>query len=98
MLFRKVFTDKFYKVFPNICFDMFAVWWIKPYYFPLARRSIYMLILIFELLILTTIYIKMTYIRQLTSNNIISCSKSHSEICPLKTDTAKTSWELLYCF
>ena len=27
---------------------------------------------------------------QLTSNNIISCFKSHSELCPLKMATAET--------
>ena len=46
----------FHKDFPNICFDMFAVWWIKTYYFPLARIFIYMLILIFEFLIITTLF------------------------------------------
>ena len=40
----------------------------------------------------------LTYISQLTSNIIISCCKSHSELCPLKTASVKTSWELLYCF
>ena len=40
----------------------------------------------------------LTYISQLTSNNIISCCKSHSELCPLKTATAETSRELLYRF
>ena len=40
----------------------------------------------------------LTHISQLTSNNIISWCKSHSELCTLKTVTAKTSWELLYRF
>ena len=40
----------------------------------------------------------LTYISQLTSNNITSCCKSHSELFPLKTATAETSWELLYRF
>ena len=40
----------------------------------------------------------LTYISQLTSNNLTSCCKSHSELCPLKTATAETSWELLYRF
>ena len=40
----------------------------------------------------------LTYISQLTSNNIIYCCKSHSELCPLKMATAETSWELLYRF
>ena len=42
--------------------------------------------------------INLTYISQLMSNNIISCCKSHSELCPLKTATAETSWEFLYRF
>ena len=29
---------------------------------------------------------------------IISCCKLHSELCPLKTATVETSWELLYHF
>ena len=40
----------------------------------------------------------LTYISQLTSNNLTSCCKSHSELCPLKMATAETSWELLYRF
>ena len=36
----------------------------------------------------------LTNISQITSNNLISCCKSHPELCPLKTATAKTSWEL----
>ena len=40
----------------------------------------------------------LTYISQLTSNNITYCCKSHSEFCPLKTAKAETSWELLYRF
>ena len=31
----------------------------------------------------------LTYISQLMSNNIISCCKSHSELCPLKSATPK---------
>ena len=40
----------------------------------------------------------LTYISQLTSNNIISCCKSDSELCPLKTPTAETRWELYIVF
>ena len=40
----------------------------------------------------------LTYISQLTSDNIISCCKLHSALCPLKMATAETSWELLYRF
>ena len=42
----------------------------------------------------------LTYISQLTSNNVISCFKLHSGLCPSKRATAKTSWELYrfyYC-
>ena len=40
----------------------------------------------------------LTYISRLMSTNIISSCKSHSELCPLKTATAETSWELLNRF
>ena len=41
----------------------------------------------------------LTYISQLTSNNLISCCKSHSELCPLKTATAGIviSFSLVFC-
>ena len=54
---------------------------------------------VFTLLSFFCIWTKnLMYISQLKSNNIISCCKSHSELCPLKIATAETSWKLLYCF
>ena len=40
----------------------------------------------------------LTHVSQMTLNNVISCCKSHSELCLLKTATAETSRELLYRF
>ena len=63
-----------------------------PYY---AEPTPAMFTLLFSFRIWTK---NLTYISQMTSNNIISCCKSHSELCPLKTATVETSWELLYRF